>query len=380
MNNIHAKIVSAVFLIALGSTVNLAHAAQSSLALGDRTGVPDTSISVPVQVASDGGLVGLQFDVLYNAARLEITTISSPALSTDHTIISKTISPGLHRVLAYSASNAEFENGVIGDLEIDLGSSFPEGAAQLSLSNVSFVTSNGTVLTVDIAPFVQLTHPNQTLSANELDSLDLSAIAIANNGAVTRVEFQVDGRTVAFDSEGPYSASWVVDAPGNVLLTAVAIDEGGNRGQSAGIQIEVTPSPFLEAWRQANFNAQQQADPAISGFNSDPDGDGITNFFELAFGLQPLLADLTGLPTLQIVEENGMRHLAIRYQRPEGMTDLIYTVEISGDLSSWIGTAEAVTESILETVGGLDKILAKSVAPLGDDPAFIRVRIEPSAK
>lgn len=75
-----------------------------------------------------------------------------------------------------------------------------------------------------------------------------------------------------------------------------------------------------------------------------------------------------------------MRHLAIRYQRPEGMTDLIYTVEISGDLSSWIGTAETVTESILETVGGLDKILAKSVAPLGDDPAFIRVRIEPSAK
>jgi hypothetical protein len=380
MKTFGTKTVFVAALLGLGPFLNFAHANQSSLALGDRTGGPSTSISVPIQVASDGGLVGLQFDVLFNSTRVDITSISPASLSTDHDFVSKTISPGLHRVLAYSESNAEFENGIIGNLEVDLGASFVGDKVQLALSNVSFVTSDGTILSVDIAPFVQLTDPTTTVSTNELNSLDLSAIAIANSGDVTRVEFQVDGRTVAFDSEGPYSASWVVDAPGNVLLTAVAIDESGKRGRSSGIQIEVTPSPFLEAWRQANFNAQQQADAGISGFNSDPDGDGIINFFELAFALNPLVADLSGLPALQIVEENGMRYLALSYQRPEGMTDLDYTVEISGDLATWLGTTEAVTESILETVGGLEHILAQAVNPLGENPAFIRIRIEPAVE
>lgn len=351
---------------------------RSSLALGDRTGVPNTSISVPVQVASDGGLVGVQFDVLFNSADIEVTGITPAALATNHTFKSESLVDGRQRFLVYSLTNDVFDNGIIGNLELDLSDSFAGDLAALSLSNINFTTADGTVLTVDVAPFVQLTDPTQSVSAQELGSLDLSAIAIATAGEVARVEFQVDGRTVAFDAEGPFSASWVVDAPGNVLLTAVAIDEGGNRGRSSGIQIDVTPSPFLEAWRQANFNAQQQADPGISGFNSDPDGDGIINFFELAFGLNPLEANLSGLPALQIIEENGMRYLALRYQHPEGMNDLVYTVEISGDLSTWLGTTEAVTESILETSGGLERILAQAVNPLGEDPAFIRIRIEPA--
>ncbi len=351
---------------------------QSSLALGDRTGAPSTSISVPVQIASNGELVGLQFDVLFNATQIDITGVTPATLSTDHTFVSETIDSGRHRVLVYSSTNAVFENGIIGNLELDLSGSFVEGIADLSLSNVSFVTADGTVLSVDIAPFVQLTDPIGTVSANELGSLNLSAIAIATSGQVARVEFQADGRTIGFDTEGPYSVSWAVDAPGNVLVTAVAIDTEGKTGTSSGVLVNVASSPFLDAWRQANFNAQQQTDAGISGFNSDPDGDGIINFFELAFGLNPLVSDLSGMPKVEIVEENGMRYLTLRYQRPEGMTDLIYTVEISSDLSNWSGTTEAVSEYILETVGGLEKVLAKAVSPLDEDPAFIRVRIEPA--
>jgi hypothetical protein len=110
----------------------------------------------------------------------------------------------------------------------------------------------------------------------------------------------------------------------------------------------VTSSPFLDAWRAANFNAEQRADAGISGFNSDPDGYHIINFFELAFKLEPLIEDLTGLPMIEIIEEGGNDFLALRYQRPAGMTDLVYTVEISSDMTTWTSTPGTISETILE--------------------------------
>jgi len=368
----------ASILLLASLTFSSAQDIRSSLALGDRSGSPNTSISVPIQIASNGGLVGLQFDVLFNSTIIDITSVTPGTLSTDHTIVSQSVESGRQRLLIYSKTNTELENGILGDLELDLSGNFTGEHASLSLSNVSFVTANGTVLSVDIAPFVQLTDPSENVAANELSSLNLSAVAIANSGEVTRVEFQADGRTIGFDTEGPYSVAWAVDAPGNVLVTAVAIDVNGNRGTSTGVLVNVTASPFLETWRQANFNEAQRTDPGISGFNSDPDGDGVINFFELAFGLNPLIADLSGMPKVDFVEENGMRYLALRYQRPAGMADLIYTVEISGDLSNWLSTAVAVSEKILETSGGLETILAQTVDPIEEKPVFIRVRIAPA--
>jgi hypothetical protein len=368
----------ATLLLLSPLTLSLAQDTQSSLALGDRTGAPNTAISVPIQVASNGGLVGLQFDVLYNPTDIDITGLTPGALSTDHTFLAETFDSGRQRVLVYSATNAVFDNGVIGALELDLSGTFPDERAALSFSNISFVTVDGTVLTVDVAPYVQLTDPTTSVAANELDDLNLSAIAIATDGEVAHVEFQVDGRTIGMDTEGPYSVAWAVDAPGNVLVTAVAIDADGDRGTSTGIEVSVTSSPFLDAWRAANFNAEQRADAGISGFNSDPDGDHIINFFELAFKLEPLIADLSNTPMIEIIEENGNRFLALNYQRPAGMTELIYTVEVSTDMTNWTSTPETISETILEEINGIEKILARSLSPLSGDSDFIRVRIEPA--
>ena len=349
---------------------------QSSISLGDRSATASDSLSVPVQIYSNGGLVGLQFDVSYNGARVDISDLTPNTLSTDHGFSFKEIGEGIFRVLIYSTSNAELENGIIGDLEVTTTEAFANDKVGLSLSNLSFVTANGTTLSVDAAPFVQVTNPGGPIAANELDEVDLSAVAIALNGDITRVEFQIDGRTVGVDTDGPYTLSWAVDAPGNVLLTAVAIDEDGNTGISPELSIDVTPSPFLEAWRNANFSEAQRMDPGISGFNSDPDQDRILNFFELALGSNPLVADPDSLPFLDVVEIGADDFLALSYQRPEGLGDLNYTAEISSDLDNWT----QLTEEVVSTTNGMEEILARSTTPFTGDPEFLRLRIEPKGE
>ena len=244
------------------------------------------------------------------------------------------------------------------------------------MANLSFVTNNGTTLAVDAAPFVQLTSPGGPIAANELDEVDLSAVAIALDGDIARVEFQIDGRTVGLDTESPYTLSWAVDAPGSVLLTAVAIDAEGNTGISPELMVDVTSAPFLDAWRTANFSEAQRLDPGISGFNSDPDQDRILNFFELALGSNPLVADLENLPLLDVVEIGADDFLALSYQRPEGLGDLTYTVEISSDLNTWT----ALTEEVIETANGMETIQARSSTPFDGEPEFLRLRIEPNSQ
>ena len=44
-------------------------------------------------------------------------------------------------------------------------------------------------------------------------------------------------------------------------------------------------------WSPAFFSANQLTNPAISGMNSDADGDGVANLLEYAFDMNPVLPD-----------------------------------------------------------------------------------------
>lgn len=125
-------------------------------------------------------------------------------------------------------------------------------------------------------------------------------------------------------------------------------------------------------WRAAWFPGSG-GDLNLFG-QQDADQDGVANFLEYAFGLDPTRADAdeaTGLP--RAIRASGRPGVAFR-ARP-GATDLVYQVETSDDLFHWEAAAGDVEE--LPASAGADTTAVVSTRS-GDAAVghrFFRVRV-----
>ncbi len=138
----------------------------------------------------------------------------------------------------------------------------------------------------------------------------------------------------------------------------------------AGLDLVFTPvlTPD-EAWRQTWFGDDWNM-PAIAGETADPDGDGVPNLLERAFGGNPNAAEADLSP----VADPSAPLLSIVYRRALAATDLVITVQESSDLLSG-GWAPAVgTEEVLSSDGGVQRV--RFTAPMGDAVVkFLRVQV-----
>ena len=116
---------------------------------------------------------------------------------------------------------------------------------------------------------------------------------------------------------------------------------------SAGIFLSASAAHSLtfSEWQAAHFTTAELADPAISGPNADPDGDGRANLIEYAFGLDPLVADQDA--STSAIGPNG---LTLTYPEVVGATDLLYHLEQSPDILHWV-TPNSPTRSVLSDDG-----------------------------
>ncbi len=74
-------------------------------------------------------------------------------------------------------------------------------------------------------------------------NLAISAVASDTGGAVTKVDFFVDGALVGTDSTSPYSVIWTNAVVGNHALTAIATDNEGNTGAATPVAVTVELNP-----------------------------------------------------------------------------------------------------------------------------------------
>lgn len=84
-------------------------------------------------------------------------------------------------------------------------------------------------------------------------------------------------------------------------------------------------------WQAENFTPTELADPAISGPDADPDGDGQKNLLEYAFAREPFFGDLVSAGAE--LNTNGLK---LTYPVAVGATDLLYHFRESPDLQYWI--------------------------------------------
>ena len=83
--------------------------------------------------------------------------------------------------------------------------------------------------------------------------------------------------------------------------------------------IALTSPPSFADWQAADFTPAQLNDPQISGWNADPDHDGIPNGLEFFFNTDPLagitIADAASIPRVAIEIFDSSRYLTYTFPR-----------------------------------------------------------------
>jgi hypothetical protein len=101
--------------------------------------------------------------------------------------------------------------------------------------------------------------------------------------------------------------------------------------QTISASFALAPSTL---WKQTHFGSNAN-NPLIAGDLADPDNDGIANLLERALGQNPNSASSASLPTASWTKIGPDDFITLTVSKSSAASDLIYTVEVSSDLSLW---------------------------------------------
>jgi uncharacterized delta-60 repeat protein len=121
-------------------------------------------------------------------------------------------------------------------------------------------------------------------------------------------------------------------------------------------------------WQQSHFTSAELSNPSISGDSADPDGDGLKNLFEYAFGLDPKSSNTTD----PISTTTDATYISIIYPKLKTATDVTFVVEKSIDLVTW--TAVTPVNVILSDNGTI-QIIKAEVLKAGSVATYLRLGI-----
>ena len=214
------------------------------------------------------------------------------------------------------------------DLESDYTHPNSNGVTQVAAQLLAFFKTDPTATPW----YLKNTSPpfSLTLSADTTNGLAPVAVnfsAIANPATnISQLAWTFDDGEFAFGQ----NPSKTFPAPGLYTIRATATDKSGNNLTGS---LVVTVNSTFSSWQSQKFSSAELSNPAISGADADPDGDGLPNLLEYAMGLEPKAAN-PNLPN--IVIQNGFA--TSTFTRLKAATDVTLTLEGSTDLMNWNST------------------------------------------
>jgi hypothetical protein len=138
--------------------------------------------------------------------------------------------------------------------------------------------------------------------------------------------------------------------------------DGAVSGTSASAPLTVDGNKVVRAyfrqsisgWKQQHFNETQLGQPAVSGDDADPDGDGVLNWQEFAHGSNPHDAGSTGRGTIER-DGNEMVVVFTRHQNPADGTHV--ECQAARTLDAW--SADELVLQVLEQSAGVETLEAR---------------------
>ncbi|MEW6158499.1 MAG: putative Ig domain-containing protein [Verrucomicrobiota bacterium] len=277
----------------------------------------------------------------------------------------------------------------------------PSGGASLVSPDRAMVT----IVENDLPPVGSIKLGAAVTTAHEGSTLNLSIMRVGGSAQGISVRFEITGGTALPDLDYRAASGEVAWPDGDasprtveLQLLADSIAEGdetvnfvlsnptgGATLDEPAVAIITIRDRPVDDWRFRHF-ASEANRPEISGDGADPDGDGLPNLAEYAFALDPRLASRADLPSGSLHTVGGGEFLALRFRRAALAEDVLFVVEISDDLMTWIpgsryfgGTATGDTEATLEverTPGPVEFVTVRDKTPLSQKTRrFMRINL-----
>lgn len=130
------------------SQVYQGSAGSIEIAVGSREGTPGSSLTVPVSVSVDPDVVALQFDLIYDAQRLDTGAVRLQTSLPAHQLLTSEPVSGVTRVIVFSRTNQVIPTSVNFSLDVaiaenQLATVVPLTPRQVITGNISAVTGGG---------------------------------------------------------------------------------------------------------------------------------------------------------------------------------------------------------------------------------------------
>lgn len=169
---------------------------------------------------------------------------------------------------------------------------------------------------------------------------------------------------------------------GNIVSTSIhpeglSLTAGLQTGSNAiGLRIpSPTASPFAR-WQANQFDLTKLNNPSIGPALADPDGDGIENLLEFAFGLDPEVSARQGLPSITIESGSSGRDVVFRYRRLLGTHGLSYDLEHAPALTPWqAATGWTGAEETVANPDGITETVTRRLPYEAQSKNFYRVKV-----
>ncbi len=171
---------------------------------------------------------------------------------------------------------------------------------------------------------------------------------------------------------GNFSSVRIRNLPFNLVAT-VTYD-----ADSVDVSLGDRNGLTLENWQSA-YDFPSPADAALG---ADPDGDGMTNFFEFATGTNPTLSDANSpfATRFVMVDVLANRHGALQYGLPVGnqrRLGITYSPQASTTMAAWSSAGLVVHSTISSGPHGIDIVTMRSVDPIAAVPTnLFRLKLE----